>query len=133
MIIQNQCPPTPSVPTVLIRDHKSELHFLAHHFTLGIFSELSDFLLVCMHNSAIQDNKMKIISFAILLLTLSQTIHCEEGLNLRENTSQCWNRNLLKKHDSKTQKTALASLPGKYLKITTKNRDKHIECSKQFK
>ena len=76
---------------------------------------------------------MKIISFAILLLTLSQTIHCEEGLKLRENISQCWNRNLLKKHDSKTQKTALASLPGKYLKITTKNRDIHIECSKQFK
>ena len=55
---------------------------------------------------------MKIL-FAILLPTLSQTIHCEEGLKLRENTSQCWNRNLLKKHDSKTPRTALASLPGK--------------------
>ena len=85
-----------------------------------------------MHNSAIQDNKMKII-FAILLLTLSQTIHSEEGLKLREDTSQCWNRNLLKKHDSKTPRTALASLPGKYLKITTKNKDIHIECYKQFK
>ena len=62
---------------------------------------------------------MKII-FAILLPTLSQTIHCDEGLKLRENTSECWNRNLLKKFDSKTPRTALASLPGKYLKITNK-------------
>ena len=53
---------------------------------------------------------MKIILFAILLPTLLQTIHCEEGLKLRENTSQCWK---LKKFDSKTPKTALASLPGK--------------------
>jgi hypothetical protein len=55
---------------------------------------------------------MKII-FAILLPTLSQAIQCDNGLKLRENTSQCYNRNLLKKPDPKSPKTALASLPGK--------------------
>ena len=77
-----------------------------------VFSKLSDFLLVCMHNSAIQDNKMKIM-FAILLPTLSQAIHCDDGLKLREYTSQCNNRSLLKKPDPKSPRTALASLPGK--------------------
>ena len=64
-----------------------------------------------MHDSTIPDNKMKII-FLILLSTLWQAIHCEESFKLRQNTSQCWNRDLLMKIDSKTPRTALASLPG---------------------
>ena len=62
---------------------------------------------------------MKII-FAILLPTLSQAIHCDDGLKLREYTSQCYNRSLLKKPDPKSPRTALASLPGKNYKIVLK-------------
>ena len=51
--------------------------------------------------------------FAILLPTLSQAIHCDDGLKLREYASQCYNRSLLKKPDPKSPRTALASLPGK--------------------
>ena len=55
---------------------------------------------------------MKII-FAILLSTLTTAVHCDNGLKLRENTSQCYNRNLLKEFDQNNPRTALASLPGK--------------------
>mgnify|MGYP001311954707 FL=1 len=51
--------------------------------------------------------------FVILLPTISQAIHCDDGLKLRENSPQCYNRNLLKKHDQNSPRTALASLPGK--------------------
>ena len=61
---------------------------------------------------------MKMI-FAILLSTLTKAVHCDNGLKLRENTSQCYNRNLLKEFDEKNPRTALASLPGKKLKIKT--------------
>ena len=54
-----------------------------------------------------------ILLFAILLPTLSQAINCDDGLKLRENSPQCYNRNLLKKHDQNSPRTALASLPGK--------------------
>ena len=53
------------------------------------------------------------IMFAILLPTLSQAIHCDDGLKIREYTSQCYDRSLLKKPDPKSPRTALASLPGK--------------------
>ena len=59
-------------------DHKKELHFLAHkfisrrpNFTLVIFSKLSDFLLVCMYNSPIQDNKNENNIFYIVINPLA--------------------------------------------------------------
>ena len=60
---------------------------------------------------------MKMI-FAILLSTLTKAVHCDNGLKLRENTSQCYNRNLLKEFDQKNPRTALASLPGKNPNVT---------------
>ena len=55
---------------------------------------------------------------AILLSTLTKAVHCDNGLKLRENTSQCYNRNLLKEFDQKNPRTALASLPGKNPNVT---------------
>ena len=51
--------------------------------------------------------------FVILLPTISQAIHCDDDLKLREYTSQCHDKSLLKKPDPKSPRTALASLPGK--------------------
>ena len=52
------------------------------------------------------------IFFALFLPTISQAIQCNEGLKLRESTSQCWDKNILQTLEPKTPRTALASLPG---------------------
>ena len=59
------------------------------------------------------------IFFALILPTISQAIQCNKGLKLRESATQCWDKNILQTRPKNIimPRTALASLPGRWLNI----------------